>query len=327
MISRTLFEKLDLDRDGRLSRSELYEAAVRLGWHWPEAPFYALLDLLTIPKPICADTFDRILNQTIDDPLGPYGRVLLNSPCFKSDAEDFHHRTRLQKTNRSENQVDDNRLQNRRFDQAEWRNRFQQTRKKFSPIHLSRDEAVLLVLDPQRAFTRGVWMRSIGTGAEADVEPIGYAFGQCANSLIQNEGKMPVMFTRCPFPPESYPWDDQLAEIIDRNQLYFIKPGNSVLFPPTNGFKEWMVNCIEMNRRKLVIGGCTLNSCVRVSAIEAKRVFQNRNLQVIVDLQLCGARAQNFKPSPLFKGLSAVDSAVRQMSEAGVKVVNCVNWG
>lgn len=184
----------------------------------------------------------------------------------------------------------------------------------------------MLVLDPQRAFTRGVWMRSIGSGAEADVEPIGYAFGQCADSLIQNDGKMPVMFTRCPFPPESYPWDDQLAGIIDRNQLYFIKPGNSVLFPPTNGFKEWVLNCIEMNRQNLVIGGCTLNSCVRVSAIEAQRAFQNKNLQVIVDLQRCGARAQNFMPSPLFKGLSAVDSAVRQMSHAGVNVVSCVNW-
>ena len=326
-MSRTLFEKLDLDRDGRLSRSELHEAAIRLGWHWPEAPFFALLDLLSIPRPICADAFDRIIDQTIGDPLGPYGSVLLNSPHFTSDAEHLHHRTRLQKTNRSQNQAEDNRLQNRRSDRSEWMNRFQQTRKKFSPINLSRDEAAMLVLDPQRAFTQGVWMRSIGTGADADVEPIGYAFGQCANSLIQNDGKMPVMFTRCPFPPESYPWDDQLAEIIDRNQLYFIKPGNSVLFPPTNGFKEWVLNCIEMNRQNLVIGGCTLNSCVRVSAIEAQRAFQNGNLQVIVDLQLCGARAQNFKPSPLFKGLSAVDSAVRQMSDAGVKVVNCVNWG
>lgn len=326
-MSRTLFEKLDLDRDGRLSRSELYEAAIRLGWHWPEAPFFALLDLLTIPGPICADTFGRLIDQTIGDPLGPYGRVLLNSPHFISDAKHLHHRTRLQKTNRSQNQADDNRLQNRRFYRAEWMNRFQQMRKKFSPINLSRDEAAMLILDPQRAFTRGVWMRSVGTGAEADVAPIGYAFGQCADSIIQNDGKMPVMFTRCPFPPESYPWDDQLAETIDRNQLYFIKPGNSILFPPTNGFKEWVVNCIEVNRQNLVIGGCTLNSCVRVSAIETQRVFQNRNLQVIVDLQLCGARAQNFNPSPLFKRLSAVDSAVRQMSDAGVKVVDGVNWG
>jgi len=184
----------------------------------------------------------------------------------------------------------------------------------------------VLVLDPQRAFTRGVWMRSIGVGAEADVEPIRSAFGQCANFLVQNYGKMPVMFTRCPFPPESYPWDDQLAGIIDRNQLYFIKPGNSVLFPPTNGFKEWVLDCIERNRQNLVIGGCTLNSCVRVSAIEVQRAFKDRKLQVIVDLHLCGARAQNYYPSPSFKGLSAVDSAVRQMSDAGISVVNGVNW-
>jgi len=34
-------------------------------------------------------------------------------------------------------------------------------------------------------------------------------------------------------------WDDRLSAIIDRQQLYFIKPGNSVLFPPINGFREW----------------------------------------------------------------------------------------
>ena len=87
MMSRTLFEKLDLDRDGRLSRSELYDAAIQLGWHWPEAPFFALLDLLTIPKPISAERFARLLEQTIEDPLGPYGSVLLNSPHFTSDAD------------------------------------------------------------------------------------------------------------------------------------------------------------------------------------------------------------------------------------------------
>jgi hypothetical protein len=46
------------------------------------------------------------------------------------------------------------------------------------------------------------------------------------------------MFTRCPFPPGSYDWDDRLAEIIDNKQLYFIKPGKSVLIPPSMVLKN-----------------------------------------------------------------------------------------
>ena len=169
-------------------------------------------------------------------------------------------------------------------------------------------------------------MQSIGPGAEADVKPINFAFRQCAKSLIQNYGQMPVMFTRCPFPPDSYQWDDQLAGIIGGNQLYFIKPGNSVLFPPTNGFKEWVKNCIDRGRVNLVMGGCTLNSCVRVSAIETQQYFKHEYLQVVVNINLCGARARNFKASMQFGGISAIDSAVEQMLAAGVRVVNGVNW-
>ena len=134
------------------------------------------------------------------------------------------------------------------------------------------------------------------------------------------------MFTRCPFPPGSYDWDDCLAEIIDNKQLYFIKPGNSVLIPPLNGFKEWVERCIECGKSTLVIGGCTLNSCVRVSSIETLRYFKSKNLRVVVDLSICGARTRNFLPSPLYNGLSAVESAVNQMAAAGVQVVRRIEW-
>ncbi len=182
----------------------------------------------------------------------------------------------------------------------------------------------MLIIDPQRSFTNGVWKQSIGDDAAIDVKPIVSAFKNCSNILTSLYGQMEIMFSRCPFPPGSYDWDDKLAAIIDRRQLYFIKPGNSILFPPFNGFKEWMVRCLAQGIRTLIIGGCTLNSCIRVSSIDTQQAFKNKHLQVVVDLSLCGARLRNYIPSSAYKGLSAVASAVSQMSASGVQVTRQV---
>jgi hypothetical protein len=48
MTAEDLFHLLDCDGDGTLSRADLHQGARRLGWHWPEAPLYAVLDHLTI---------------------------------------------------------------------------------------------------------------------------------------------------------------------------------------------------------------------------------------------------------------------------------------
>ena len=205
-------------------------------------------------------------------------------------------------------------------------NLYRQVRDTFKIGRFSADDAALLMIDPQRSFTEGVWMQSIGDGAAVDVAPIGIAFDHCADMLNSLYGRVEVMFTRCPFPPGSYDWDDRLADIVDRRQLYFIKPGNSVLFPPANGFRQWTARCIGQGIKTLVIGGCTLNSCVRVSAIEILEFLKEKNLRVVVDLSLCGARLRNFIPSPTYDGISAVASAVRQMETAGVQVVRRVEW-
>ncbi len=74
------------------------------------------------------------------------------------------------------------------------------------------------------------------------------------------------------------------------------------------------------------MGGCTLNSCLRVSAVETQRCFADRGLRVAVDLSLAGARASNYVRSELFEGMSAVESAVREMLAAGVRVAPQVAW-
>jgi nicotinamidase-related amidase len=197
---------------------------------------------------------------------------------------------------------------------------------RFNDYQIKADDAALLIIDPQRSFTRGVWMTSIGNKADKDVKPIAMAFDACAGLLKAYYGRMNIMFTRCPFPPDSYGWDDRFSDLIDSNQLYFIKPGNSVLFPPRNGFREWICHLDDSGKQALVIGGCTLNSCVRISAIDTLVQLRPRNLQVLVDLSLCGARLSNYRPSSTWGGLSAVESAVDQMTASGVKVVTSVKW-
>jgi hypothetical protein len=193
-------------------------------------------------------------------------------------------------------------------------------------LKISADNTAALIIDPQRSFTKGFWMQSIGALAELEVKPIQAAFEKCAQFLSENSGVVETMFTRCPFPPGSFDWDDVFTGIIDSKQPYFIKPGNSVFFPPGNGFREWVGSLIDDGKNQLVMAGCTLNSCVRVSSIETQKHFQDRKLQVVVDLNLCGARTHNFIPSSLYGGLSAVESAVREMIDAGVRVARCVLW-
>lgn len=331
------FKILDLNGDGELSRSELHVAAGRWGWHWPEAPIFAVFDLLTLAGPLSEKAFATLMKQIIEDPLGPYGDVLLNAPHFsscgasESDAQTERARKEIpggrQKT-MSGNVARDDGLASflEREVGREAADDYRRLLRNFAPRRISRTKAALLIIDPQRSFTRGAWMRSIGRRGETDVRPIRRAFENCARALRENCAGVETMFTRCPFPPDSYGWDDSLAEIVGEKRLYFIKPGNSVLFPSANGFREWVERCIGKGKGVLVIGGCTLNSCVRVSAIETREHFQSRGLDVVVDLDLCGARMKNYGKSPMYGGLSAVESAVREMASCGVRVARRVYW-
>ena len=338
-MTDTLFKLLDLDNDGQVSRSELHKAAESMGWHWQEAPVFALLDLLAIPAPITKKQFAGYLHQITGDSMGPYGHVLLNSPCFPAaslpvpdqpnhgefgDLGTFSKR-HLGVFRDVDGEGDLLTALEKRLG-TDISNGYHRLLNSLDTYRVAAREAALLIIDPQRSFTEGAWMQSIGDGAAADVEPIVVAFENCARLLDTLSGRMEIMFTRCPFPPGSYHWDDRMAGIIDRNQIYFIKPGNSALYPPLNGFKDWLECCISQGKRTLIIGGCTLNSCVRVSSIETVDSFRSSHLRVIVDLSICGARSRNFLPSPSYSGESAVASAIRQMTAAGVQVARRVEW-
>jgi hypothetical protein len=341
MTPNELFDTLDLNKNGVLSRLELHEAARRMGWHWGEAPVFAVLDLFTIAKPMARDNFIAYMNQIIEDPRGPYGRVLLNAHPFLSSI--VSKRTAISK----EKKADVHEVNNKKYqaisndktcndmdallkhrDNIGVANIYQKIIENMNikPLEISSDDAALLIIDPQRSFTRGVWMKSIGSEAELEVKPIRFAFEKCAQFLNENFSLVETMFTRCPFPPCSYDWDDAFSGIIDAGQLYFIKPGNSVLFPDTNGFREWVEGLMDDGKKILVMAGCTLNSCIRKSSIDTQQYFKEGMLQVVVDLSLSGARAGSYMQSSLYGGLSAVESAVREMAGVGVRVAQCVQW-
>jgi len=336
-----LFNILDLNKNGELSRSKLHESAQRMGWHWNEAPVLAVLDLLAVLKPISKNNFIAYMTQIIEDPHGPFGKVLLNSPHFLSST--YPKRTiisklkiaNVHKMNKKQHglKVNDKTYNDvisllKHVANLDVANSYQNFRKNLdhNKLKIPIDNAALLIVDPQRSFTKGVWMRSIGSKAELEVEPIQLAYEKCAQFLNENYRFIETMFTRCPFPPCSYDWDDAFTGIIDTKQLYFIKPGNSVLFPTTNGFREWVESFINDGKKILVIGGCTLNSCIRVSSIETQKYFKDSNLQVVVDLSLSGARTSSFIKSSLYGGVSAVESAIREMTDAGVRVTQCIQW-
>jgi hypothetical protein len=326
-----LFDLLDINRDGELSRAELHQAAQRLGWHWYHASLYAVLDLLTIRAPLSRSNFISYLNQISREADGPYGRVLLHSALF-TDAVPGN-RSHICSSEAKENEEQsigsgDILAMLERLVGKEIAGKYQKVLQDPDETQpqISFDKAGLLIIDPQCSFTSGVWMQSLGSNAHLEVEPIRLAFDNCAQLLYKLGGRVETMFSRCPFPPASYEWDERLRPAIKSSQLYFIKPGNSVMWPPTNGFREWVQGLLAQGKKILVMGGCTLNSCVRVSSIDAIQFFQDWGLQVTVDLSISGARTSNFKPSSQYGGLSSVDSAVQNMRKAGVQVVPRVNW-
>lgn len=312
-----LFDALDLDGDGALSREELNTAAVRLGWHWREAPVFAVLDLLSIQEPIPKKACIAYLKEMAEDSLGPYGRVLRHAPHF----------SRFGRSEREDTSACDTLEIEKGQKKPSGGKSCGEILPHLKDVEISVDHGALLIIDPQQSFTKGAWMESIGPQGEEDVKPIHMAFQNCARLLREKkDGQPEIMFTRCPFPPDSYRWNDLLEDIIDSRQLYFIKPGNSVLFPPTNGFREWVHRCVSKGKKLLVMGGCTINSCLRASSIETQNCFRRQGLQVVVDLSLSGARARNFERSSDFGDLSAVDSAIRDMMDAGVLVARHVAW-
>ena len=334
MNEEVLFYEMDLDGDGRLSRDDIRHAAVLFGWEWQQASLYAVLDLMTIRGPIDMETFIAYMTRLSRDPDGPYGEVL--RMVTKSLDMEGRRNTDIAGGKGAsgsgaawsgagmERIID--RLERALGESGSGDFRAALKRLNTSRLQVKSDETALLVIDPQRSFTEGSWKLSLGADGEREVSPIEAAFDNCVDLLKAVYHRSHVMFTRCPFPPDSYGWDERFEGLIDADQFYFIKPGNCVLLPATNGFREWLDGMISGGKNTLVMGGCTLNSCLRISSLETLSAFRDAGLNIIVDLSISGARAGNYVNSQQFGGVSAVEMAIRQMDTEGVKVTEGVEW-
>eukprot|EP00823_Brevimastigomonas_motovehiculus_P008542 TRINITY_DN784_c4_g2_i1.p1 TRINITY_DN784_c4_g2~~TRINITY_DN784_c4_g2_i1.p1 ORF type:complete len:287 (-),score=116.26 TRINITY_DN784_c4_g2_i1:357-1217(-) len=201
--------------------------------------------------------------------------------------------------------------------------------------------AALLLIDPQRAFTTGVWSRHF----QSPCKPIKQAFDNCARLLasgVLESNKVPVICSRCPF-PRDFDYDESVAKYVEKVPC-FIKCDTNIM--EADGFSDWLEKAMKTNGLKsLIIGGCTLTSCVRVSSTETQLAFADRGLQVIVDLSLSGAREENYQISggesassssasshlyelygSLIKTKSPVDLSLLYMKAHGVKVAESINW-
>lgn len=206
----------------------------------------------------------------------------------------------------------------------------------------------LLLIDLQRAFVDGIWRAYL---PDEEVEPIKKTFENCASLLGSGLRHVPLLMTRCPFEGSDFELYDSLTSVVDKYQRYVIKPGNSVMHAV--GFRNWVENnLLKQGINTLVIGGCTTTSCVRVSSVQTQKAFASKGLQVVVDLNLCGARKRNYVqrcPSCLelymrfcdidpsrnprcscggvgVEMVSPVDKAVQCMQDNNVDVVQTFDW-
>ena len=155
---------------------------------------------------------------------------------------------------------------------------------------------------------------------------------------------VPVMVTRCYLEEgEGSELAPQLLNALGEGEAlpWVYKPSDNVMDLTADGelMAEWIEAQMHPTFGKgvntLVIGGCTTTSCVRVSSQAIQAAFGPLGLQVVVDLSLCGARLKNYSVEnaqsdpelisvygeEVVEGRCAVDLAVLQMEQAGVKVV------
>ncbi len=88
----SLFEMLDVNKDGAISRSDLQTAAKRMRWHWDEAPIFALLDLLTVPFQQCTHIFLETRHRACDK-MAAQGPTLFDQDhrVASRSSPEYHH--------------------------------------------------------------------------------------------------------------------------------------------------------------------------------------------------------------------------------------------
>ena len=221
----------------------------------------------------------------------------------------------------------------------------------------SATNTALVLLDCQRSFIQGWWMAGVDP---AEVQPLRLAFDHVAALLPKLSTDVRMLVTQCLFPTVSdfalhAPVDDALAARDAATVTRVIKPGNSVLqaHRATEWFDKVAASGVDGVLPTVVFGGCTLTSCIRVSALDLYRRYGGNcssqpRLHICVDLNLCATRASNYvrrchsclsryitfygrrtQPCTCKSGvdlISPADKAVADMRAAGIQVYDSYDW-
>jgi hypothetical protein len=151
----------------------------------------------------------------------------------------------------------------------------------------------LILIDPQNGFINdGSWSRMFPSGQST---PILETFNKIVLFLrsIPNPHSIPVLISETGFSFRDRHLFEPIANELSQRQFLSVtrayKPHTNLSICP--GVRQWLSEQLEA-KLDIVIGGCTITSCVRHSSIEIKKMFPQLNL--FVDQNLCAARKDNY---------------------------------
>eukprot|EP00397_Hematodinium_sp_SG-2012_P039752 GEMP01043447.1.p1 GENE.GEMP01043447.1~~GEMP01043447.1.p1 ORF type:complete len:232 (+),score=58.51 GEMP01043447.1:378-1073(+) len=200
---------------------------------------------------------------------------------------------------------------------------------------------LLLLIDCQRAFVEGSWAQYFGEGQSAPIRSAMHNVNDFLSLLISGDSRRSahhvddicaIALTKCYLSPASDAdlWPSTLPQLLETLAQKRCVPVRVFHKPDTNiihndAFCAWFN---ELRPPRVLIGGCTTTSCVRVSS-QAIKQLGGDGCEVMVDTRLCGARSDNYvrpredgdDPVPRnAAGNSSVDLALLQMKASGVHV-------
>ena len=151
----------------------------------------------------------------------------------------------------------------------------------------------LILIDPQNGFINdGDWSRMFRSGQST---PILEAFNKIVLFLrsISNPHSIPILISETGFSSRDRQIFEPIANELSQDKFLSItrayKPHTNLSICP--GVRQWLSEQLEA-KLDIVIGGCTITSCVRDSSIQMKKLFPKLNF--FVDRNLCGARKDNY---------------------------------
>jgi hypothetical protein len=205
----------------------------------------------------------------------------------------------------------------------------------------------LILIDLQNGFINdGYWSQMFSIGQS---DPILESFNRIVLFLrsIRNPQSIPILISKTGFYSHDQNIYEPIANELSQHEFFSLthvyKPHTNLSICP--GVHQWLCEQFEA-KLDIVIGGCTITSCIRDSSIQMKKMFPQLNF--FVDRNLCAARKDNYiqrckkclenymvdgsspfqqcsicqKKDSTEQIISPVELAYQQMKDVGINVVD-----